>query len=162
MRNEAKNNNDQPQENTLFKVSEIQLSYSHKYDISERPQIGSSRDAYDILKANWSDNIEFVEEFNVLLLNRSNRVLGMVNISKGGVSGTVVDAKLIFSAALLANASGIILCHNHPSSNLSPSNADIELTKKIKNASKFLDISTLDHLIITKASFYSFADEGIL
>ena len=115
-----------------------------------------------MLKANWSNNIEFIEEFNVLLLNRANRVLGIVNISKGGVSGTVVDNKLIFSAALLANASSIILSHSHPSGNVKPSQADIQITQKIKKASEFLDIAILDHLILTKASFYSFADDGKL
>ena len=130
MRNKKKSNG----QNNFFKVSEIQLSYKNKYRISERPQITSSQSAYDILKANWSDNIEYIEEFNILLMNRANRVLGMVNISKGGVSGTVVDSKVIFSAALLANASSIILSHAHPSGNTKPSQSDIKITRKIKAA----------------------------
>ena len=158
MRNSKRNN----LQSNFFKVSEIQLSYSNKYRISERPQISSSQSAYEILKQVWSDKIEFIEEFNVLLLNRANRVLGVVNISKGGVSGTVVDAKVIFSAALLANSSSIILAHNHPSGNMNPSSSDLDITRKLKNGAKLLDLTVLDHLIITPDAYYSMADEGVL
>ena len=110
----------------------------------------------------WSDHIELIEEFYILLLNRSNKVLGCTNISKGGVSGTVVDAKVIFAAALAANASSVILAHNHPSGNLKPSHADKEITQKLKGGGELLDIAVLDHLIITKDGYTSFADEGYL
>jgi len=98
----------------------------------------------------------------VLLLNRANRVLGFVKISEGGVSGTVVDPKKIFQIALKANASGIILAHNHPSGNTTPSASDESITAKIVAAGKFLEISVLDHLIITSEQYFSFSDEGRL
>ena len=145
------------------KVAEIRLSYVTKVKASERREITSSKDCYHILLDCWNRScLEFVEEFKVLLLNRANKVLGIVPISKGGVAGTVADPKLIFAAALKANASSVILAHNHPSGNVQPSQADIQLTKKIKEGGKFLDLPVLDHLIITTEGYYSFADEGIL
>ena len=103
-----------------------------------------------------------VEQFKVLLLNRSNRVLGLVNVSSGGVSGTVADPKIIFVAALKANACALIICHNHPSGNVKPSRADEELTQKIKLAGSFLDIKLLDHLILSEEAYFSFSDGGLL
>ena len=90
-----------------------------------------------------------VEEFNILLLDRSNRVMALCPISKGGVSGTVVDLKIVFAAAIKGRASSIILAHNHPSGNLQPSQADIDLTKKFEKAGKLLDIPVLDHVILS-------------
>jgi len=145
----------------FYKVSEIKLSYKTKFKASERPQIKTSQTAADILRSVWSDDIGFIEEFNVLLLNRANRVLGVVNISKGGVAGTVVDAKIIFSAAILACASSLILSHGHPSGNLKPSQADLDITKKLKKAGEVLDIAVLDHLILTTEDYYSMADNGV-
>lgn len=100
------------------------------------------------------------EEFWVLLLNRANNIIGKYQISKGGLAGTVVDSKVIFKLALDASASSIIMCHNHPSGNHKPSDADLSLTKRIVEAGKVLDISVLDHLIIAGELYYSFADEG--
>ena len=102
------------------------------------------------------------EEFWVLLLNRGNQILERVNISKGGVSQTVVDSKIIFKMAIDKLASSIILCHNHPSGNLKPSDADIQLTKKLKEAGRILDLPILDHLIFADNTYFSFADEGLL
>ncbi|MDB9775038.1 DNA repair protein RadC [Vicingaceae bacterium] len=102
------------------------------------------------------------EEFWVLLLNRGNQILEKVNISKGGVSQTVVDAKIVFKMAIDKLASSIILCHNHPSGNLKPSEADKQLTKKIKEAGIILDLPILDHLIFADNKYLSFADEGLL
>lgn len=147
---------------SLFQVAEIKLTYVSKVKAMDRPHILSSKDGYNILLNNWSDQIEFVEEFNILLLNRTNRVMGVYNISKGGQSGTVVDAKVIFIAALKARASSIILAHNHPSGNLKPSQADIDITKKLKQAGELLDLAVLDHLIVTPFGYYSFADDGQL
>ena len=144
-------------------VSEIELVYRAALKPSMRPKIGSSASAFEILLAGWDpDRIEFVEQFKVLLLNRSNRVLGQYELSTGGTSGTVVDLRLIFAAALKANASGIIMAHNHPSGNLAASQADRDITAKVKEAGRILEISVLDHLIITTEGYYSFADEGIL
>ncbi len=102
------------------------------------------------------------EEFWIMLLNRNNMFIAKKRISIGGVSGTVVDPKIIFSAALNHLASGIILCHNHPSGNLNPSQQDIDLTKKLFEAGKLLDIDVCDHLIIGNKNFFSFADNGYL
>ena len=129
-------------------------------DIKKRPQIRTSEDAHKIISSTIKDL--HYEEFWILLLNRSNEVIGKKEISKGGVSGTVVDAKLVFNEALRQFASSIILCHNHPSGNLKPSQADIDLTRKMKAAGKTLDISVLDHLIVSEKGFYSFADEGLM
>ena len=95
-------------------------------------------------------------------MNRANHVMELKNVSKGGVSGTVADAKLIFKAALSKLASSIILCHNHPSGNLKPSKADLQLTSKLVEGGKNLDIAVLDHLIIGNNSYFSFADEGLI
>jgi len=144
-----------------LQVSEIKLVYKSKTKAKERPQITSSRDAYWTLESNWSDQIGLLEEFNVLLLDRSNRAMAICPISKGGVSGTVVDLKIVFAAALKGRASSIILAHNHPSGNLKPSQADIELTRKFRKAGEILDISVLDHLILSPdGDYYSFADEN--
>ncbi|MGK0387319.1 MAG: DNA repair protein RadC [Maribacter sp.] len=129
-------------------------------DIKERPQIRSSKDAYHVLAPLIMDLPH--EEFWILLLNRANKVIGRERVSIGGVAGTVVDAKIIFRKALEMLASGIILCHNHPSGNLSPSHADLEITKKLKRAGETLEINILDHLIIAENEYFSFADEGKL
>ena len=102
------------------------------------------------------------EEFHVILLNRANRIIKSVLISKGGISGTVADGKIIFKTALENNASAIILCHNHPSGNLKPSTTDIELTKKLSKFAKLIDLVTLDHLIVTDTDYYSFADHSMI
>ena len=129
-------------------------------NVMKKTKIQSSRDAYNALSANLIDQPH--EEFWLLLLNRQNTIIKHEFISRGGVSGTVVDPKLVFKPALEHIASGIILAHNHPSGNLKPSNEDISLTKKLKEAGKLFDINVLDHLIICENSYYSFADEGII
>lgn len=147
---------------TFFQVSEIELTYKSKIKATDRPKITNSQNAYNILMNHWSDSIEFVEEFNLLLLNRANDVLGFINLSKGGVSATVVDVKLVFAASLKANASAIIISHNHPSGSLFPSEHDKDLTDKIIQAGKLLDITVLDHLIVSPLNYFSFKDEGML
>ena len=101
------------------------------------------------------------EEFWVLFLNNSNKIISKSQLSKGGITGTIVDARLVFKLALENGATGLILCHNHPSGNLQPSEADKEITKKLKLAGESLDVKVLDHLIITESKYYSFVDEGI-
>lgn len=148
---------------SLLIVEEIQLVYKSKIKASQRPQINSSRDAYTLLIQLWEEGqLEFVEQFKILLLNRANKVLSLFNVSTGGVTGTVADPKIIFTAALKRNACALILTHNHPSGNLKPSRADEELTQKIKKGGELLDIKVMDHLIVTTESYYSFADEGLL
>jgi DNA repair protein RadC len=147
----------------IKKVSEVDLIYKTKVDPKERPKIGCSEDAYRILLDSWDLNkIELVEQFKVLYLNRANMVNAIFLSSSGGVTGTIADPRIIFSAALKINACSIILAHNHPSGSLSPSVADRELTEKLKVAGKFLDIKVLDHLIVHTRGYYSFADEGDL
>jgi len=146
-----------------FKVAEVEISYKPDYKVSERAQISSSNNANQILIQQWNmGRIELLEEFKILLLNRRNRVLGVVEISQGGLSGTVADPKVIFAAALKSCASGIILAHNHPSGELDPSREDTALTNKIKAGAELLELKVLDHLIISNDSFFSFADEGFL
>ena len=149
---------------TLFnQVSEIQISYRNAIKSAYRPKITCSDDAYLVFQANWNpDTIDMQEEFKVLALNRANQVLGIISVSVGGVAGTVADPKIIFGAALKALASSIILGHNHPSGNLTPSEADIRLTQKLKEAGGLLDLPIVDHLILSSEGFYSFADNGVL
>jgi DNA repair protein RadC len=150
-------------ENQHAHVSEIQLSYSLRIKPSQLPKITHSRDAYQILKNSWDFNkIELVEQFKVMLLNRANKVLGICEVSSGGTASTVADPKIIFGVALKGMASGIIVSHNHPSGNLKPSQADIDLTRKLKEAGKFLELQLLDHVIISSEGFYSFTDEGLI
>ncbi len=148
---------------SLFQVSEINISYHPKFKSCDRPKVTTSRDLHTILFNNWDlDKLEFQEQFKIVLLNRANKVLGISEISTGGFAGTVADPKVIFSIALKACASSIILSHNHPSGNLKPSQADLNLTKKIKSGGEILDIAVLDHIILTSDSYLSFADEGLL
>jgi DNA repair protein RadC len=136
--------------NDIKNVSEVHLTYKTKVNPKDRTRVTSSKDAYKLLFDSWNKNmIEHVEEFKLLLLNQSNAVLGILSVSKGGISGTVTDVRLIFQGALKTNASGIIVCHNHPSGNLNPSESDTKITQKIKEAGNIMDIQLLDHLIIT-------------
>ena len=148
---------------SLFQVSEINISYRPKFKACERHQVSTSSDLYSILYHNWDHNkLELQEQFKIVLLNRANKVLGISEVSTGGFAGTVADPKVIFSTALKACASSIILSHNHPSGNLKPSQADLNLTRKIKSGGEVLDIAVLDHIIITADSYFSFADEGLI
>jgi DNA repair protein RadC len=128
--------------------------------VKERDKITSSRDAFEILQPRLGDLKH--EEFWIVLLNRANKVTAIERISEGGLTGTVADPRRIFNNALKAEATSIILSHNHPSGNIQPSTMDIELTKKLKKAGEVLDISVYDHLIIGENNYYSFADEGML
>lgn len=144
-----------------MEIAEIKVFYSSNK--LEKIKISCSEDSYEVFKSHWNnDIIEFQEEVKILLLNRANMVLGIFNLSKGGSTSTVVDVKIILSIALKANASSIIIAHNHPSGNLVPSGSDKDITSKLKNACKVVDLDLLDHLIISKAGYFSFADQGIL
>ena len=128
--------------------------------IPDKVQVGNSRDVYKALLPMFSDLTH--EEFWIVLLNRANKITSKHLISKGGQAGTVADPKIIFNTVLQYQAASVILAHNHPSGNLKPSSADISLTNKLVAAGKLLDISVLDHLIITDKDYYSFADEGLM
>jgi DNA repair protein RadC len=145
------------------RVSEVELVYKTTVKPSDRLKIGSVKDCYQLLKELWNENtIEMQEEFKVMLLNRGNRVIGIYEVSAGGITGTVADPRLILAAAIKSLSVSIILSHNHPSGNLKPSRADEELTQKIKVAAAYHDIRVIDHIIITSEGYYSFADEGLL
>lgn len=129
-------------------------------EVPERAKVSSSRDAFALLAPVLQDLAH--EEFWILLLNRANLVLCRQQVSQGGTSGTVVDAKILFRKAIDGGAASLVLCHNHPSGSLVPSQSDLDITRKLKAAGQTLDIPVLDHLIIGGKSYYSFADEGRL
>ena len=146
------------------KVNEIQISYHGNQTINNNFKIGCSQDAAKLAFEHWDQNhIEMQEHFKILLLNNSNIVKGIYEVSKGGITGTLVDLRILFAVVLKSLSTAIILLHNHPSGTLKPSEADRQLTQKIIKAGELLDVKVLDHLIITpKKEYYSFADQGIL
>ncbi|MFK7031925.1 JAB domain-containing protein [Flavobacterium oreochromis] len=142
-------------------LEEIQVSYSTNCRV--KTKVNCANSVYELLLSHWNhDIIQLQEEFKVLLLNRTNNVIRIYNLSKGGNAGTIVDIKLLFAVALKCNAAAIIISHNHPSGNLKPSEQDIMITKKIKKVGELMEIKLFDHLIVTKFGYYSFANEGIL
>jgi len=142
-------------------VAALELGRRRKEtDQAARPQLISSQDAYNFLSPELNDLAH--EEFWVLLLDRANRFLRKVQVSRGGVAGTFVDSKIIFKTAVDELACGIVLAHNHPSGNLKPSQADIDITTKLRKAGQLLDIQVLDHIIVAGQKYLSFADEGML
>lgn len=146
-----------------FLAGEVKLTYANKIKKADRSKISSSDKAVQLLRNIFTeDTIELREQFAFILLNRANEVIGWYNLSVGSISGTVADVRYIVQCAILANASGVILAHNHPSGALQPSQSDITLTDKIKNACLLFDINVLDHVIVTTDSFYSFADNSKL
>jgi DNA repair protein RadC len=147
----------------LNNVAEIELTYTPKVKNSERPVVLNAEGAIIVFRQNWDiGKISLVEQFKIILLNRAHKVLGILHLSSGGMTATVADVRLIFAAAIKASAVSIVLAHNHPSGSLKPSQADMELTQKIKLAGNVLDVVLLDHLIISSEGFFSFADEGML
>ena len=142
-------------------VSEVELTYKNNVPYNQRQKISNSQGAYEILTNLFPENtMDYRETFIVLYLNRANQVLGYSVISQGGTSNTTVDIKMVIQTALLANASCIMLAHNHPSGNIQPSSDDNRITKRIMEAAKLFDITVLDHLIITNENYYSFTDNG--
>lgn len=138
----------------------VRIVYSKNQKPSERIKVTSSKDVYHWFRSLWSSQLQTREEMLVLLLNRNNQILGYHTLSSGGITGTVADIRLLYSVALNALATSVIIAHNHPSGNLNPSEADRVLTRKVKEAGKIMDITLLDHLIITKDGYFSFADEN--
>lgn len=142
-------------------VSEVELTYKNNVPYNQRQKISNSQGAYEILTNLFPENtMDYRETFIVLYLNRANQVLGYSVISQGGTSSTTVDIKMVIQTALLANASCIMLAHNHPSGNVQPSSDDNKITKRIIEAARLFDITVLDHIIITNESYYSFTDNG--
>jgi DNA repair protein RadC len=139
------------------------LELGRRRKLAEIPdviQIKCSKDVADIFQPILSDLPH--EEFWILFLNRSNKVISKMKLSQGGISGTVTDVRMVMKKAVECLASGIIVCHNHPSGNLNPSESDSKITLKIKEAGNLLDIQLLDHLIISDKDYYSFADNGLI
>lgn len=145
------------------RIDRIELVYHSRTRPEDRPKITNSDEAYRLLLDTWDmDKIELQEQFRVMLLDRGNRSLGVSTIATGGISGTLVDLRLVFALALQARASSIILAHNHPSGNTQPSESDKSLTAKFKAAAALLNISLLDHLVVTPTGYTSFTDAGFM
>ncbi len=142
-------------------LAEVKITYSANIPACDRIKVRCSQDADQALRLIWP-SFEHREFFYIMLLNRSNQILGFSQISMGGISGTVTDVRIIFQTAIKANACGLVIAHNHPSGNLTPSEADLAITQKIKEAGKVLDISVLDHLIITEEGYLSMADDNLM
>lgn len=149
----------------LNNVAEIDIIYYKKVHVKHalRPLIQTSHHAYEIFMHYWDPGkMDLQEEFKVLYLSRANRVLYHFAVSRGGLNGTVLDPRLVLAAALKLASCSMVLAHNHPSGNLTPSRADQEMTQKMKQAASYFDIKVLDHLIISSEGYFSFADEGLL
>jgi len=149
-------------ERQAYQLPQIELNYRNPQPYHERIRLNNSHASYVMLLENWSDQIEFREEFNLLLVNNALQVIGIYNVSKGSNRATLVDVQMVMAAALKANATGMVLAHNHPSGNVLPSEQDIKLTKEIEKAAEMLNIRVYDHLIVTPTNYYSFLDEGML
>lgn len=149
--------------NSLFKVSEIEISYKHKTPVEERITVNQSDTAYEILRNSWDMNkIELQEQFKILLLNNQKQCIGLSELGTGSIDQCLVDQRLLFALALKTKSTNLILAHNHPSGILTPSNADLTLTKQIQEGGKILGIKILDHLIVTPYNYYSFAKHGMM
>jgi DNA repair protein RadC len=142
-------------------IAEVQITYSSKIKSTDRIKITSSCEAVKAFRLFWP-SFEHVEFAYLLLLNRQNQIIGQNFLAKGGMTGTVVDVRVVFQIALKTNATSIMMAHNHPSGNLQVSDADRKITRQIKDAGALLDIPLLDHIILTEEGYLSFADEGYL
>lgn len=148
-------------EKLSYSMPEIQLKF--KAGNFEKYKIRSSKDCELTLRTMFdADTLEYCESAIAIFLNRNNETIGWYKVSQGGLNGTIIDQRVIFSIGLQSGASGVILTHNHPSGNLQPSNEDLAITRKLIEGGKILDIKVLDHLILTKDSYTSFQDEGLL
>ena len=141
-------------------IHEFSVQYTTNFVHSTGKKVSSSITAAEFLRDLWPSDMNHIERFYILTLNRANQITGFSLVSMGGCSGTVVDNKVVFQKALLSNAQALIVAHNHPSGQLSPSDADLKLTRKMCEAGKVLEIPILDHIILTTEGYYSFADNG--
>lgn len=146
-----------------YEVAEIELVYKTNVNVNRRPTICGSKSAYQIFLKEWDKNkIELQEQFKVMLLSRNKRVLGIYEASTGGMHATITETSLIFATAIKGRASSIILAHNHPSGETKPSESDILTTHNLRKAGHLLSITVLDHIIVTKYGYFSFADNNCL
>lgn len=142
-------------------IPDFEIKY--KTGTVKKKTLTSSADAADVLRQLYDSNtLEYTESFILLLLNQANKTIGWEMISKGGITGTVADPRVILKTVLLSGAVNFMVSHNHPSGNLQPSKADKELTTKLKEAASFMELKLIDHVIITAESYFSFADEGLI
>lgn len=147
----------------LFQYPIITVSYSDRVPFKDRPKVHRSCDLYEIIKPLYPEGVvDYCEIMYAVLVGRANRVLGVLKISEGGYTSTSLDVRKLFGPVLLAKATSIVLVHNHPSGNMTPSGNDLDVTRKVKEVGKLMDIQLLDHLIITREGYLSFADEGLL
>lgn len=147
----------------MQRLTEVELVYRNPQKSADRPVVMASNHAYDLLLKSWDMNkIELQEQFRVLLLDRKHSCIGVSTVATGGVTGCLVDLKLVFALALKTRATSIVIAHNHPSGNLQPSEEDKRLTARFAEAGKLLDLTVLDHLIVTKEGYTSFADHGLM
>ena len=146
-----------------YKENLPEITLKYKSGEQKKVKITKSKDSFDVMRLFFDqDTLELTESVIALFLNRSNNTIGWIKISQGGISGTVIDIRLVLATALKCAASGIIMAHNHPSGNKQPSHNDITITNKLKDAGNIMDIRLLDHLIITESEYYSMADEGLI
>jgi DNA repair protein RadC len=144
-----------------MKVSEIKVSYTNT--VADKVKISSSANSYEVALAHWDLNvIDYVEQVKVILMNNANVVLGIFELARGGSTSCVVDLKIVLSVALKTHSSAIIMVHNHPSGMMVPSSSDRSISSRLKKACEVIDLKLLDHLIITRDSYYSFADSGTI
>ncbi|MCF0055555.1 JAB domain-containing protein [Dyadobacter sp. CY356] len=147
----------------LYILNEIKVSYTSHLEPEDRMKIGRPLDSYNALLSVWNmDTIDLYEEMKVMMLDTSSRVIGVFNHSTGSSAGVAVDSKLIFATALKANAQSIVLAHNHPSGNLNPSHADREITHRLIECGKMLELPVVDHIIVSRKGFYSFVDNDAM
>ena len=144
-----------------YKSNCPELTATLKRDEVKKVKVSTSKDCADFFRQLW-EGIDIYESMFAVYLNQANNTIGWYKVSQGGITGTVADPRLIIKKALDILATGIVLCHNHPSGGLKPSTADEQITKKIKEGCKYFDINLLDHIILTEDGYYSFCDEGIL
>lgn len=146
-----------------FRAAEVELVYRSKVRAADRPKVRAPEEAYAVLMEHWdAGKIGLVEQFNVLMVNHAKACLGIAQVSTGSTSSCLVDPKVIFATALKANASGLILAHNHPSGNLRPSDADVQLTRRLAEGGRLLDVEVLDHLVVTPEGFASLRALGLM
>lgn len=144
-------------------ITEIDIVYRNKKKVAEQPRVCTSEEAYNLFSNAWDmGKIELQEQFKVMLLDRKNSCIGISTVATGGMTGCLVDLRLVFAMALKARATGIIIAHNHPSGNPEVSEEDKFLTRKFTEAGNLLDIKVLDHIVVNKEGYTSFSDRGIM
>jgi DNA repair protein RadC len=146
-----------------YTATEVELIYKGGNPLAKSIKVSSSTDCFKVLRSMWDENrIHLLEEFKMIVLDNDGSLLGVSHISTGTLNSCLADPKIIFTTALMARSASIVVAHNHPSSSLNPSEADMKLTKKLVDIGKLLDIKVHDHLILTKDRYYSFVDSGVM